>query len=483
MKKIVKLTLVVCASVLLFSACKTQEMKAREEAEQKIYVVSINDMHANIDNFPQMAALIDSLRTVHPDLLLFGAGDNRSGNPINDRCDEVGRPMCELMNAVGFNLSTFGNHEWDGGPIALRNVLTWVKFPFVCANVTFDDTLQMPNVYPYRTFERKGLKIGVIGGIQLGKNGLPDFHPKNAGGSHFVPLDEVLPKYIGELKDCNAVFLLSHCGYEEDRETAAKFPQLDAIFGGHSHTRVDKKQIVNGVMVTQTESKVKYVTLSTFTFRKGKIVDKDMQLLSIKDFPKRNAEVKKMVDNYNKDPYFSKVVATNLTPVKNYESLGCLMTDAIRYTLGADMGFQNPGGVRYDTLSARPITIKDIFALDPFDNEIVAFTLSGQEIINLMQSCFVTDHGPIYCSGCSYTYKVNDKGEMTDINVTLENGKPLDLNAKYNIVMNSYMSSVFNFKHEDAGQSTFRTSNELMMEYLEKHPEINYGKVSRVSGK
>ena len=81
MKKFFKLTLVVCASALLFSACKTQEMKAREEAEQKIYVVSINDMHANIDNFPQMAALIDSLRTMHPDLLLFGAGDNRSAIP------------------------------------------------------------------------------------------------------------------------------------------------------------------------------------------------------------------------------------------------------------------------------------------------------------------------------------------------------------------------------------------------------------------
>ena len=159
-------------AMLLVSACKPKE--------QKLFIVSTNDMHANIDNFPQMAALIDSLRTVHPDLLLFGAGDNRSGNPINDRYTEPAKPMYELMNAVGFDLSCFGNHEWDGGPIALRNVLNWAKFPFVCANVTFDDTLKMPNVYPYRIIERNGLKIGVIGGIQLGENGLPDFHPKNA---------------------------------------------------------------------------------------------------------------------------------------------------------------------------------------------------------------------------------------------------------------------------------------------------------------
>ena len=472
MKTFAKLLVMACFTILFLSACGPKE--------QKIYIVSTNDMHANIDNFPQMAALIDSLRTAHPGLLVLGAGDNRSGNPINDRYAEPCKPMYELMNAVGFNLSTFGNHEWDGGPLALRNVLNWANFPFVCANVTFDDTLRMRNVYPYTIFTVDALKIGIIGGIQLGENGLPDFHPKNANGSHFVPLNEVLQQNIDELHDCNAIFLLSHCGYEEDREIAEQFPELDAIFGGHSHTRVAEKQLVNNVMITQAEAKVKFVTLSTFTFKDGKLVDKDMQLLSIKDFPKRDAKVQAMVDQYNSNEYFRTVVTNNMTPIESYESLGCLMTDAFRYTTGADMSFQNPGGVRFDTLSARPVTLKDIFALDPFDNEIIAFTLSGQEIINLMKSCFTTDGGPIYCSGCTYKYKVNDEGEMTDIEVTLENGKPLDLNAKYNIVMNSYMSSVFDYEHEDEGRSTFRSSNELMLEYLANHPEIDYVKTHRV---
>ena len=472
MKTFAKLLVMACFTILFLSACGPKE--------QKIYIVSTNDMHANIDNFPQMAALIDSLRTAHPGLLVLGAGDNRSGNPINDRYAEPCKPMYELMNAVGFNLSTFGNHEWDGGPLALRNVLNWANFPFVCANVTFDDSLRMRNVYPYTIFTVDALKIGIIGGIQLGENGLPDFHPKNANGSHFVPLNEVLQQNIDELHDCNAIFLLSHCGYEEDREIAEQFPELDAIFGGHSHTRVAEKQLVNNVMITQAEAKVKFVTLSTFTFKDGKLVDKDMQLLSIKDFPKRDAKVQAMVDQYNSNEYFRTVVTNNMTPIESYESLGCLMTDAFRYTTGADISFQNPGGVRFDTLSARPVTLKDIFALDPFDNEIIAFTLSGQEIINLMKSCFTTDGGPIYCSGCTYKYKVNDEGEMTDIEVTLENGKPLDLNAKYNIVMNSYMSSVFDYEHEDEGRSTFRSSNELMLEYLANHPEIDYVKTHRV---
>ena len=57
------------------------------------------------------------------------------------------------------------------------------------------------------------------------------------------------------------------------------------------------------------------------------------------------------------------------------------------------------------------------------------------------------------------------------------------MNAKYNVVMNSYMSSVFNYEHEDQGTSTFRTSNEMMQDYLSKHPDIDYGSISRVTEK
>ena len=85
MKKVSKLMLATLVATLFLSAC--------EPKEQKLYIVSTNDMHANIDNFPKMAALIDSLRSVHPDLLLFSAGDNRSGNPINDRYTEPAKPI------------------------------------------------------------------------------------------------------------------------------------------------------------------------------------------------------------------------------------------------------------------------------------------------------------------------------------------------------------------------------------------------------
>lgn len=474
MKRICKVLSLILLASLAFMACQPKQ--------QKIYIASVNDQHANIDNYPQFAALIDSLRSVHPDLLLVAAGDNRSGNPVNDRYEEPAKPMYNLMNEVGFDLSCFGNHEWDGGMSGLHKVLGWANFPFICANVTFEDSLDM-NVNPYVVIEKDGLKLAFIGAIQLGPNGMPDSHPKNLSGAHFRPIAEVLPQYMNLRYDNNALILVSHCGYEEDREIAEQFPQLDVIIGGHTHTRVAETQLVNGVMITQAESKVKYVTLSTLTFEDGKLIDKQEELLSVRDFPKRNEKVQAMVNEYNSNEFFATVVCNSLTEISTYEQLGCLMTDAIRYTSGADMGFQNPGGVRFDTLSVRPVTKKDIFALDPFDNEIIQFTLSGEEIIRLMKVCYTTDGGPIYCSGCSYTYSEDESGEMTDINVTLDDGKPLDMSAKYTIVMNSYMSTVFDFEHEDQGTSTFRSSNDMMLDFLGKHPDIDYGSTSRVTEK
>jgi 5'-nucleotidase len=452
--------------------------------ETKLYVASINDMHANIDNFPKLAYVLDSLRALYPDLLLFSSGDNRSGNPINDRCELPSRPMYELMNAVGFNLSTFGNHEWDSGVEALRDLLNLANFPFVSANVSFDDSLQMP-VSPYVIIERNGLKIGVLGAIQLGLNGLPDFHPDYAPGSHFIPAEEAFPQYMWLRDTCNALFLLSHNGFEEDIELAQKFPQFDAIFGGHSHTLVDSTRIFNGVMVTQAMNKVKYLTFNTFTFDKdGKMIAKESQVIPISKVKNVNEKVKAMVDQYNNNETFKKVLGYNDAEINDcYECLGSLMADSHRAMADADMAFQNYGGVRFDTLGVRPITLKDLLSLDPFDNSLIVINMTGQEIIDFLGVSFFTDGGPNYCSGCTYSYSVDENGQMKDCQVKLDNGKPLDLKKTYKVVMNSYMASKFDFPHEDPGTDIFRTSNEAIVKYLDDNQHVNYAKAFRVHEK
>lgn len=469
---------------LLFALAFVVGLTCCQPKETKLYVATINDMHANIDNFPMLANIVDSLRALYPDLLLFSAGDNRSGNPFNDRFSEPSRPMIDLMNAVGFDLCELGNHEWDGGPAGLRDMIGWADFPFICSNAYFDDSLGV-HVDPYVVFEQNGLKIGVVGGIQIGLNGMPAFHPANGGGSHFDSLAKVIPQYLGLRDECNALFLLSHCGFEDDVELAERFPQFDAIFGGHSHTLVNDSTFVNGVMITQAMNRVKYLTLSVFTFdKKGKMVDKKSHNIPIASTQKVNAEVQAMVDGFNSNEVFMQVLGYNDVPIVDCrECMGCLMTDAYRESAGAEMAFQNYGGVRIDTLGARPILLKDIFSLDPFNNGIVSLTMTGQEIVDFLGVSFYTDRGPNFCSGCSYSFSVDETGRMKDCVVTLDNGKPLRMDKKYKVAMNNFMLVSFDFNHEDPGMSVSRSSNESLTDYLAAHPHIDYANLNRVHQK
>ena len=448
--------------------------------ETKVYVASINDMHANINNFPQLGYIVDSLRAEHPDMLLFSAGDNRSGNPFNDRFVEPSRPIIDLMNALDFDLCTLGNHEWDNGPEGIRQMTEWADFPFICANVTFDDSLNIP-VKPYVMLERNGLKIGVIGGIEVGRNGIPAFHPKNAGGSHFDSIEYVLPDYMNLRDECDLLFLLSHCGFEEDVELANQFPQFDAIFGGHSHTLVDSLRIVNGVLVTQAMSRVRYLTFSTFTFNKKEgVINKESVVIPIETCASRSDRIQAMVDEFNNNEVFQRVLGHNDTDIVDCrDCLGNLMADAYREVTDSEMGFQNHGGVRITSLASGPITLGDIYSLDPFDNGLVTLNMTGQEIVDFIESSDITDHGLNYCSGCSYTYMVDGECNKTAFQVVLDNGKPLKMDKKYKVAMNNFMYFAFKFNHEDQGASANLSSNEAIVKYLEAHPHIDYAAVSR----
>ena len=152
---------------------------------EQVTVLGINDMHANIDGMPQLATCVKQERLNDPGLLLMAAGDNRTGNPYVDNGNRPGIPMVTLMKHIGFDLSTFGNHEFDAGTAALRDYINAAEFDFVCANIFTTDT-QGINVKPYKIFERNGVRIGVLGLVQVGENGIADAHPDKCQGLQFA---------------------------------------------------------------------------------------------------------------------------------------------------------------------------------------------------------------------------------------------------------------------------------------------------------
>ena len=463
--------------LLLYKQSDEQPKQTENQAvanETEIVILSVNDMHASIDQFPKFAAMVDSLRAVYPDMLLFSAGDNRTGNPVNDQYDPVNYPMIELMNQTGFDLSTVGNHEWDGNIVNLQNDIERAKFPFLCANVFIPETVKL-DIKPFVTMEHQGVKMAVVGMVEVRHDNIPGAHPDNLKLVSFKRPEVVLPEYQYLRNQNDVVILLSHCGFEDDMELAQASPWLDAIIGGHSHTLIENPSETNGVLITQSGSHLKYATLMKLRVKDHKVVAKEALVLDVNKVKKEKPEIKKLLDEFNDAPTLNEPIAIAKTKFETQEEIGCMITDALREISGADFAFQNTGGVRVNYLNKGPITIKDVYSIDPFNNEVIVYQMTGEQVKKFILNSYRKNGGhPSYVSGM--TYKVSDDGQ----NVWVEmEGEQFSTKKTYKVAFNSYMASTVNIESVDDGESMFMTSEEMMIEFLRRHKEVDYQGVAR----
>ncbi len=457
------------------SACSTggKAFTARQTDRQAV-IFAVNDIHATIDNFPKLAYIVDSLEAIYPDMLLVAAGDNQTGNPVNDQYAEKGLPVIELMNATGFDLSAVGNHEFDSRPDGFRNLSHKANFGFICANMSKrgSDNLK---VKPYEIITLPGgLKLAFLGLLHINQNGIPDSHPDNVKEFSFSSPFETAREYM-HLKDQSDIFIaLTHLGFENDVQLAETMPAgIDLIIGGHSHTKVEKEQVHNGIMITQAENKLKYGTLIKFTKKNDGSLQRSMELIDIRNSKNEKPAIRAIVDRLNDNPVLKEVIATASDNFSSHEELGYMMADGQRDAAGADIALVNPGGVRIDRLPEGPIRIMDIYQLDPFGNELVVTKLSGREIHSLMLAAFsIDDKAPLYPSGIRTKLRTNPNGNLTEVVLLTEDGIQLPMDQNYSVAMNSYMTQVYKYQHGDPGQSLFITTADALIEYLREIKNI-----------
>lgn len=445
-------------------------------AAEQITILGINDMHANMRDMPRLDTFVQQQRRQDPQLLLFSAGDNRTGDPYCDSHPRAGWPMTALMNKVGFNLSALGNHEFDGTPDALRDIINSAEFRHICANVAVPDALRL-HIEPYRIMECKGVKIGVLGLIQINdKRGIPDVHPNKVKSVSFADPFRTAEQYRWLRHRCDVLILLTHVGFDADLKLAEMFPEADAIVGGHSHTRVENPPTVNGVLVTQSEKSVRCVTKLTFEVENGKVVDKKAVLYPLKEV-EPDAACEALVQELMSAPELKRSLAENLSLIPSRSVIAHLMADAVKAGTGADFALQNPGGVRCDSLPAGAITVADVFRMDPFRNDVVMVKLTGRELLGFMEAVASLDHafGVPAVSGLCYEGRIDPDFSVRIDKAELADGSPLDPEKVYTVAVSSFAFSAVKFPHTDPGTATGEVTEDLIIQYLEQNGKVDYG--------
>ena len=450
-------------------------LSTKAQGKKEVHILSGNDMHAAIECFPRLCFVADSLRALYPDLLILSAGDNRSGDPINDMYEIPAYPMVSLMNIVGFQASTLGNHEFDSGQEGLAKLINMSNFPYLCANIR-PAAKTGNHVRPWQMFDVGGVRLAIIGVTALGPMGKPESHPDNMTDLEFSDPLQSVQQYKNLRQQSDVVLLLSHMGYEDDVKLSAELPWVDLIVGGHSHTQLKGGEMHNGLLITQNVNRLARVTHITLTLENGKVTGKTAENIAIKGVKRENKVVAKLTDYFTNNPAFDEVLAVNDQPVSTYEELGCLMTDAYLKAANADISLQNYGGVRYDTLSIRGITVKDVLQLDPFQNNLVEMTVTGNEFIDILKMCFVNDQARFpLISGATAEYVLDaTKQKVTKVVLYGPDGKKLNLKKTYRVVTNNYVQAITPTNRKDEGHSLGIGTAEAIMQFLKAKGHINY---------
>ena len=464
------MTKIITFSLFLFVALTLSAQDRRE-----LHILSINDPHAAIEQFPRLGYIADSLRALYPDLLILSAGDNRSGDPINDMFEIPAYPMVALMNQIGFHATAVGNHEFDSNQEGLARLIGLGTFSTLCANMEPDPKWKM-HVKPYQIFDCGGISVGVLGITALGSMGIPESHPARLTDIKFMEPLETIQKFQFLRDKCDVVLLLSHLGYTSDVQFSAELPWVDIIVGGHSHTQIQGGEMHNGILITQNSKSVPFATHSTLVLAGGKVVEKKAELIAVKGMPGENKTVAELVRYFSENPAFKRVLAVAETPFDNREELGCMVCDAYLAETGADLSYQNAGGVRIENHPAGDMTVGDVMKMDPFQNDLVEVHVTGKELAEMLVSCYDNDKQRFPYVGGMTCEVVIDPATQKVKKITLFdlNGKKLNLKKTYRVVSNSYTVAVSPTNRADQGQSVGITTPDIIKNYLEHQKKISF---------
>jgi 2',3'-cyclic-nucleotide 2'-phosphodiesterase (5'-nucleotidase family) len=438
---------------LLLLACALTGVASA--APVTVRILHVNDFHgfANPVLMPgekvprggaaRLAARVKLLRGEKPSLLL-AAGDMMAGDPWANLFQ--GESAVALMNRIGFDAMTLGNHEFDFGRDLLARRIAEARFPVLGANVE-----GMAGLHPYVIREVAGLRVAIAG---LVTDDTPvTSHPRNTVGLTFRSPLATAARLIAELRPrIDLIILLTHIGFSADRALAERLPGPLVIVGGHSHTRVEEPVRIGESVVVQAGEHGQAVGVLDVTVEDGRLIAASGRLDEIRaDSGTEDPEAARLVETYNarmaaalNETVGETTVDLVAAGVRQRETnFGDLVAEVMRRASGAEAALINAGSIRTG-IGRGPIRLRDLASALPFPNHLVTLKITGRDLRQALEhgvSAVETGEGRFpQVAGVRFAFAPTAPAgkRLREVEVA---GRPLEDDRLYRVVTTDFLAA------------------------------------------
>ncbi|MDW3182396.1 bifunctional metallophosphatase/5'-nucleotidase [Roseobacter sp.] len=451
-------------------------------AEYSLTILHTNDFHARFEPInkydsscsaeddaegecfggsARLITAIEEARARSNNAILVDGGDQFQGTLFYTYYK--GALAAEMMNKMGYDAMTVGNHEFDDGPEVLRGFMDAVNFPVLMSNADVSaEPLLADTLAKSTVIERGGEKLGLIGLT-------PEDTDELASPGDNITFSDPVAAVQGEVdrltaEGVNKIIVLSHSGYGVDQRVAAETTGVDVIVGGHSNSLLSNTSdradgpyptMVGDTAIVQAYAYGKFLGELNLTFDDaGNITEaRGEPLLIDASVSKDSATADRIAEAAQPlEEIRNKVVAETASEIIGVReecraiecAMGNLIADAMLDRVkdqGVEIAIQNGGGIRA-SIDAGKVTMGEVLTVLPFQNTLSTFDVTGAKIIEALENG-VSQHEEgagrfPQVAGMSYAFDVAQPAgsRISDVMV---GGAPIDPAKVYSVVSNNYV--------------------------------------------
>ncbi len=521
--------------VLLFITLLVVPFAAAQDDTFALTVMHTNDTHARHEpdgdgngGVARQATVVNQIRAEVENSLLLDAGDRFTGTLFHTTY--LGQDQVAIMNALGYDAMTLGNHEFDNGDQVLADFVAGLDFPVVTANIDFNASPELANsgITPYVVLDVNGQQVGIIGLTTADTQNIA------SPGDSLVWSDDyagVANAAAAELAGVgvNKIILLTHTGINVDNAFVGSLENIDLVVGGHSHTLFSN--MTAGAageypleFTSPLDQPILYVQAGQYNQYLGRI---DLEFDADGVLTGWDGDSIFLTRYITPEPLVDQIVADLAVEVNELSNtpigattdvfltgdrsvcrveecnLGNLIADSMRWETGAQIAIMNGGGVRAD-IDEGDITLGEVLTVQPFGNTISIFEATGADIIaaleNGVSGITLNDAGQVsrggapgrfpQVSGLRFSFDPTQEAgsRIVSVEVLMEDGSfaPIDPEATYTVVTNNFVRTGGDgysmFAENAINPYDFgRTDYEVTAEYMATISPITIGVEGRIT--